>query len=156
MHYLIRNKINFHLIIPFLIVVSTVAQTDWQRWEKTEPNYLKETIHFQRDYSYQDNSLSYIFSKTLINAYWLCISDVDGDNCPFHPSCSTFFIEAIDGTNLIQGTLMFFDRFSRDTNPVNRENHYPVYKNFRYFDPPQLYTLNKDKIKYIPAGKVVY
>lgn len=143
-------------MFSFLIVVSSVAQTDWQRWEKTKSNYLKETIHSQRDYSYQDNSLSYIFSKTLINAYWLLISDIDGDNCPFHPTCSAFFIEAIDETNLIQGTLMFFDRITRDTNPVSRENHYPVYKNFRYFDPPQLYTLNKDKIKYIPAGKVVY
>lgn len=143
-------------MFSFLIVVSSVAQTDWQRWEKTKSNYLKETIHSQRDYSYQDNSLSYIFSKTLINAYWLFISDIDGDNCPFHPTCSAFFIEAIDETNLIQGTLMFFDRITRDTNPVSRENHYPVYKNFRYFDPPQLYTLNKDKIKYIPAGKVVY
>uniref|UniRef100_A0A7V2ZIR7 Membrane protein insertion efficiency factor YidD n=1 Tax=Ignavibacterium album TaxID=591197 RepID=A0A7V2ZIR7_9BACT len=143
-------------MFSFLIVVSSVAQTDWQRWEKTKPNYLKETIHSQRDYSYQDNSFSYIFSKTLINAYWLFISDIDGDNCPFHPTCSSFFVEAIDETNLIQGTLMFFDRITRDTNPVSRENHYPVYKNFRYFDPPQLYTLNKDKIKYIPAGKVVY
>lgn len=155
MHYLIKNKFFIQITFSFLIVVSSVAQTDWQRWEKTESNYLLETSNHQRDYSYNDNSLSYIFSKTLINAYWILISDVDGDNCPFHPSCSSFLIQSIKGTNLIQGALMFFDRFTRDSNPVAREEHYPVYKNYRFYDPPTLYALDKNKIKFIPPKRVV-
>jgi putative component of membrane protein insertase Oxa1/YidC/SpoIIIJ protein YidD len=91
----------------------------------------------------------------LINTYWIFISDLDGDNCPFHPSCSSFFLESIEETNLIQGTLMFFDRFTRDSNPVNREEHYPVYKNYRFYDPPKLYTLSKEKIQIIPPHTVV-
>lgn len=155
MHYSIRNKIKVSILFSLLIAVSSVAQTDWQRWEKSEPDYLKKSFYSQRDYSYSENSLSYIFTKTLINAYWLLISDVDGDNCPFFPSCSSFFVQSVQQTNLIQGTLMFFDRFTRDSNPFNRESHYPVYKNFRFYDPPELYSLDIKKIKYIPAGKVV-
>lgn len=139
----------------FLFVVSSIAQTDWQRWEKSEPSYIKETINLKRDYSYQNNSLSYIFSKTLINAYWILISEVDGDNCPFHPSCSSFLVESVHETNLIQGALMFFDRFTRDSNPVGREEHYPIYKEYRFYDPPTLYTLDKNKIKFTLSKKVV-
>lgn len=155
MHYSIQNKFYLSLIISILIVVSSVAQTDWQRWEKSEPNYQKEHFYSQRDYSYRDNSFSYIVSKTLINAYWYLISDVDGDNCPFHPSCSSFFVQSVEETNLIQGVLMFFDRLTRDSNPVGREEHYPVYKNYRLYDPPTLYALDKNKIKYIPPKRVI-
>ncbi len=151
MHYSIRNNYFIQLVFSFLIVAGAAAQTDWQRWEKAEPHYLKDFTLSERDYSYQDNSLSYLLSKTFVNVYWLLISDVDGDNCPFHPSCSSFFIQSVEETNLIQGTLMFFDRFTRDSNPVGREDHYPVYKNFRYYDPPSLYTLDEKKIKFIPA-----
>ena len=142
-------------MFSFLIVASSVAQTDWQRWEKSEPNYQKEHSFSQRDYSYRDNSFSYIISKTLINAYWFLISDVDGDNCPFHPSCSSFFVQSVEETNLLQGTLMFFDRFTRDSNPVGREEHYPVYKNYRFYDPPTLYALDKNKINFIPPKRVI-
>lgn len=155
MLYLIRNKFFSLITFLFLFVVSSIAQTDWQRWEKSEPSYIKETINLKRDYSYQNNSLSYIFSKTLINAYWILISEVDGDNCPFHPSCSSFLVESVHETNLIQGALMFFDRFTRDSNPVGREEHYPIYKEYRFYDPPTLYTLDKNKIKFTLSKKVV-
>lgn len=155
MLYLIRNKFFSLITFLFLFVVSSIAQTDWQRWEKSEPSYIKETNNLKRDYSYQNNSLSYIFSKTLINAYWILISEVDGDNCPFHPSCSSFLVESVHETNLIQGALMFFDRFTRDSNPVGREEHYPIYKEYRFYDPPTLYTLDKNKIKFTLSKKVV-
>uniref|UniRef100_A0A832DFZ3 Membrane protein insertion efficiency factor YidD n=1 Tax=Ignavibacterium album TaxID=591197 RepID=A0A832DFZ3_9BACT len=153
MLYSIRNSVA--VILFFLFAVSSVAQTDWQRWEKVQPDYLKSFYPSERNFSYTKSDLPYLLSKTLINTYWIFISDLDGDNCPFHPSCSSFFLQSIEETNLIQGTLMFFDRFTRDANPVNREEHYPVYKNYRFYDPPQLYTLSKDKIHLIPPYTVV-
>lgn len=155
MHYLTKNKYFNPIIFSFLFVVSSFAQTDWQRWEKSEPNYLKDSFHSERDYSYRFSSLSYIVLKSLVNAYWILISDVDGDNCPFHPSCSSFLVESVRETNLIQGTLMFFDRFTRDSNPVGRDEHYPIYKNYRFYDPPEIYTLKKDKISFIPPHTVI-
>lgn len=150
-----RNNFFIPIIFSFLFVVSSVAQTDWQRWDKSKLNYLKESFDSKRNYSCSDNSLLYIFSKSIINAYWIFISDVDGDNCPFHPSCSSFFLQSVQETNLLQGALMFFDRFTRDSNPVGREDHYPVYKNYRFYDPPELYTLKKEKIFFIPPHSVV-
>jgi putative component of membrane protein insertase Oxa1/YidC/SpoIIIJ protein YidD len=84
--------------------------------------------------------------KTFVNGYWFFISGVDGDNCPFQPSCSSFFVESVKETNLIQGILMFADRFTRDINFYKREEHYPRAGNGRYFDPASLYTLKKEKI----------
>ncbi|MCL6495182.1 MAG: membrane protein insertion efficiency factor YidD [Ignavibacterium sp.] len=153
MLYSIRNSAV--AILFFLFAVSLVAQTDWQRWDKVQPNYLKSFYPAERNFSYAKSDLPYLLSKTLINTYWIFISDLDGDNCPFHPSCSSFFLQSIEETNLIQGALMFFDRFTRDSNPVNREEHYPVYKNYRFYDPPKLYTLSKDKIHFIPPYTVV-
>ncbi|MGQ9643431.1 MAG: membrane protein insertion efficiency factor YidD [Ignavibacterium sp.] len=149
----IRNS--FVVILFFLFAVSLVAQTDWQRWEKVQPDYLKSYYPSERSFSYAKSDFPYLLSKTLINTYWIFISEPDGDNCPFHPSCSSFFLQSIEETNLIQGTLMFFDRFTRDSNPVNRQEHYPIYKNYRFYDPPKLYTLGKEKIKFIPPHTVV-
>jgi hypothetical protein len=50
---------------------------------------------------------------------------------------------------------MFADRFTRDMDIFGRIEHYPIAKNRHLFDPPKLYTLNKAKIKYIPAGVLV-
>lgn len=149
----IRNSVV--AILFFLFAVSLVAQTDWQRWEKAQPDYLKSSNPSERNFSYAKSDLPYLLSKTLINTYWIFISELDGDNCPFHPSCSSFFFQSIEETNLIQGTLMFFDRFTRDSNPVNREEHYPIYKNYRFYDPPKLYALNKEKIQFISPHTVI-
>jgi hypothetical protein len=50
---------------------------------------------------------------------------------------------------------MFSDRFNRDMDFIDRFSHYPVSKNQHFYDPPTLYTLDRSKIKYIPAGELV-
>lgn len=153
---LIKNSAVLKLIFAFCFFSALLpAQTDLVKWEKSGPDYMIKSEFTERDYSYKSSAPSYIFSKTLINTYWILVSDLDGDNCPFHPSCSSFLIDAIEETNLFQGTLMFFDRFTRDSNPVNRNIHYPVYRNKRYYDPITLYTIDAQKIKYIPPSVVV-
>ena len=84
-----------------------------------------------------------------MNAYWFFISDVDGDNCAFQPTCSSFFIDATEETNIFQGSLMFSDRLIRDTNPF-KINDYPRDKSGYYYDPAYNYTLNQRRIKYLP------
>lgn len=76
--------------------------------------------------------------KPLINLYWLLISNVDGDNCPFEPSCSQFFIDATDQTNFLTAVLLFSDRFQRDSNFLNRLK-YKRTKNHKLLDPIQNY-----------------
>ncbi|MEJ2494933.1 MAG: hypothetical protein P8Y79_11475 [Ignavibacteriaceae bacterium] len=50
---------------------------------------------------------------------------------------------------------MFFDRFTRDYNFIERYNHYPRVEDGHYYDPISLYTLNVKKINYIPPSTVV-
>jgi putative component of membrane protein insertase Oxa1/YidC/SpoIIIJ protein YidD len=91
-----------------------------------------------------------MFVSGLTHAYWIFISDVDGDNCAFSPSCSSFFIESVKETNIFQGTVMFADRLTRDTNFINRQFRYPFSKNGRLYDVPSNYKLDAAEIKYIP------
>lgn len=150
---IINNKII--LLFFFLITQSVFTQTDWVRWEKSSASYEIKDDYENRNYDLSIESVSDILVKPVINAYWFFVSDVDGANCPFHPSCSTFLVQSIKETNVIQGTLMFFDRFTRDTNVFGRLSHYPRYRKNHFYDPIDLYTLNSDKIKILPVNTFV-
>lgn len=147
-------KIIFALILFFLFT-PIYAQTDWVKWEKADLSYSKNNDYTKRDYSISGESFSEIIIKSMISAYWFFISDVDGENCPFNPSCSSFFVQAVKETNLPQGVLMFFDRFTRDLNIFNRANKYPRIGVAHYHDPVSLYTLDEDKIQYISLSTFI-
>ncbi|MFA6597834.1 MAG: membrane protein insertion efficiency factor YidD [Ignavibacteriaceae bacterium] len=135
-------------IVLFILIISSslFAQTDWQRWQKSEINYVEETDNSGRSYSLRADDPFEFLLKTTAVTYWFFISDVDGDNCPFDPSCSSFFLESVKASNLIEGTLMFADRFTRDINVFNRSN-YPVTKSRRLADPPEKYLLENSHPK---------
>ena len=135
--------------------MTLLSQTDWERWGKPDFSYEVRTDNTQRNYNISGDNAGEIILKTAATGYWLFISDVDGDNCPFNPTCSSFFLQSVKETNIIQGTFMFADRFTRDMDIFGRTSHYPIAKNKHFYDPPTLYTLDKSKIKYIPAGVAV-
>jgi len=147
-------KIFFSVILVFYCA-SIHAQTDWAKWEKADLSYSKNTEYKKRDYSLSGESFSEAAVKSLMSAYWFFISDLDGDNCPFRPSCSTFFIESVKETNLPQSVLMFFDRFTRDLNVFERTNKYPRLGKVHYYDPVSLYTLNESQIHFIPPNTFI-
>lgn len=117
---------NFFLF--FLISISVFAQSDWNRWEKIEVDYRLEKIDKHENNYTMDvlGAFHYVYKNI--------ISDLDGDNCPFEPSCSNFFMQAYKKTNLLKSSLMFADRFMRDTNVFNRENYKPNRKG-KLIDP---------------------
>ena len=131
------------------------SQEDFVKWGKAEISYQKPENYQKRDYSFASDNAGELVTKSFINAYWFFISDVDGDNCPFRPSCSTFLLESVRETNIFQASFMFFDRFTRDMNLFKGNNHYPRVKSKHYYDPAVNYTLNSEKINYLPAGFVV-
>jgi putative component of membrane protein insertase Oxa1/YidC/SpoIIIJ protein YidD len=142
------------IIILILISVSFYPQTDWEKWDKAEFDYRLPDNFKQRDYSFDTENTGKLITKSVVNAYWFFISDVDGDNCPFRPSCSSFFVDAVEETNILQGTLMFFDRFTRDLN-IFKKGNYPVVHSGHFHDPASLYTLSENKIKYIPPNEII-
>ena len=146
---MVNNKYLF--LISFFLISTIYSQTDWVRWEKSNPTYQTKTTYLEREFDFTIASVSDIIIKPTINAYWFFISDIDGANCPFNPSCSSFLVQSIKGTNMLQGTMMFFDRFARDTNLFGRHEHYPKIGGNRFYDPVSLYTLDEKNINYIPA-----
>ena len=145
-------------LILFIIIISfptAFSQTDWVKWEKAEYSYENPNEYRHRAYSFEADDIGEALVKSIGNAYWFFISDLDGDNCPFRPSCSSFLIQSAKETNLLQGTLMFFDRFTRDMNIYKGHDHYPRVKKGYYYDPMALYTLDEDSIKYIPPSVIV-
>lgn len=135
------------LYILFLVVSTAYPQTDWQKWEAKQVSYELPTKSAAQTQN-EKASLSGTILNSLKSAYSFLISDYDGDNCPFSPSCANFFVEAVDETNLLPGTLMFADRFTRDMNVFKGVNHYSLHKSGKYFDPAGNYTLNLEKIKF--------
>jgi len=157
--------INIFFISVLLFTVSVFAQSDrtkivdddagWVKWGKADYRYAKPNEFRHREYSFDTESVSGFIAKSTANAYGYFISDLDGDNCPFRPTCSAFFVQASKETNIFQGTLMFFDRFTRDFNIFKRYEHYPRVKDGHYYDPVLLYTLDEEQIKYIPPSVTV-
>jgi putative component of membrane protein insertase Oxa1/YidC/SpoIIIJ protein YidD len=149
--------INKNTLIPVFILlsISVYSQTDWVRWEKSNPTYQKKDTNIERNYDLTIESVSDVIIKPIINAYWFFVSDVDGANCPFYPSCSSFLVQSVKETNPVKGVLMFFDRFTRDTNIFGRPEHYPKYGKYHFYDPVSLYTLDDQKIKIIPSNTFI-
>ncbi|MDH7605656.1 MAG: membrane protein insertion efficiency factor YidD [Melioribacter sp.] len=134
-----------NIVIILMLSSLLKAQTDWIKWEKYEVNY---SIKLEKDDTDANSDSKSNVIVHLKNFYSLLISDYDGDNCPFSPSCSEFFVQAVKETNLIKGTLMFVDRFTRDINFFKGTLHYPRYKNSKFYDPVNNYTLVTQKIIY--------
>ena len=148
------SKGNIFLVL-FLLSSSAFCQIENLKWQKADTSYEKPTKQTQREYSFEADNVGELIAKSLTNAYWFFISDVDGDNCPFHPSCSSFLLQSVKETNIFQASLMFFDRFTRDMNISKGDNHYPRISTGYYYDPPKNYTLNQVKIKYLLPAFIV-
>lgn len=143
------TKHQMFFLFFFLLQITIYSQTDWVRWEKSDPTYQIKNSSIDNEFDFNIDSPSDIIIKPIINVYWFFVSDVDGANCPFYPSCSRFFLQSVNHTNFAQGVLMFIDRFTRDTNFINRHQHYPYYDAYHFYDPITSYTLNSSEIKYI-------
>lgn len=148
------NFLSINIFLLILFTSEVCSQTDWEKWDKAEYDYRIEENFRERDYSFDSDNPGEFVLKSFANGYWFFISDVDGDNCPFRPSCSAFFLDAVKETNIFQGSLMFFDRFTRDLN-IFKKGNYPKVKSGRYYDPADLYTSSQNKVYFISQNEIV-
>lgn len=146
-------------LIAFLFLLltptSVFCQVENLKWQKSDISYEKQIHTNKRNYSFESDNTGEFLAKSIANAYWFFISDADGDNCTFRPTCSAFLIQSIKETNIFQASLMFFDRFTRDMNIVKSHNHYPRVSAGYYYDPPNNYRLNQRQIRYLPPAFIV-
>ncbi len=134
------------IIIFFIYATLIFGQNDFKRWEKKIPNYEKNMFKIEKDSESNNNVFSFILGNTQ-KVYKTLISDLDGENCPFYPSCSNFYVQSVKESGIFQGTLMFFDRFTRDMNVFRDRKDYEELPNGKLFDPVSNYMLKPDKIK---------
>lgn len=118
--------------------LSFAQQKENQRWEKIPIRYSIPIEDFEQKLNLKFNKPSDYVLKPLLKLYRITISDLDGAICPFDPSCSHFFLEAVDKTNFLEGLLLFSDRFQRDANFFNR-TEYPQSHERRLSDPVERY-----------------
>ncbi len=145
----------FFLIIFLFLTTAVYAQTDWVKWGKADYSYVLSNNAGKSNYSFGGRHFGRTLLKTAADAYWIFISDVDGNNCSFSPTCSHFFVQSVEKTNIVQGALMFFDRFTRDMDIFGKLGSYPQVKDGYFYDPPSLYMLDPNKIKYLPPSQIV-
>ncbi|HEX2983016.1 MAG TPA: membrane protein insertion efficiency factor YidD [Ignavibacteriales bacterium] len=120
-----------------LITASLSYCQELEKWEKKEIPYAGEIE--------SGDPREGGFLNAVKDVYHFLISDVDGDNCPFVPTCSSFFTEAAAEYGIVYGGFMFADRFTRDMN-LFKLNKYPLSAGGRFADPPELYFYNQDAV----------
>lgn len=140
-YLLMKRKVLLAYI--FLLFNIVYAQTDWVRWEGRKISYINDDEYK----STIDKKSMNNFLNLLKKSYKIFISDLDGDNCPFYPSCSQFFIESVYKTNLLKGTLIFIDRFTRDINFFKSSFQYQYRLYGKLYDPVDNYLLIPYKIQ---------
>jgi putative component of membrane protein insertase Oxa1/YidC/SpoIIIJ protein YidD len=134
------------LLFIFISVAALSAQTELVKWDSQDISY-ELPAHHQHDYALDKSSFGLTILSVARNTYYYFVSDLDGDNCAFLPSCSLFFIQAVKETSIFKGTLMFADRFTRDINFFKGSNHYPLLPVNKFYDPAFNYTLHSANIK---------
>lgn len=159
MVYILLNNIkglNFQtlfFLFAIIVQINLNGQTEQSKWSKKEVSYLLPANIHDHSYQLKIESFQDLFIQPLLFVYRVLISDVDGNNCPFSPSCSSFFEEAIKRENLFIGVMMFADRFSSDFNFVNRSDKYYRMPSGRFYDPVVNYDLNSIKYSLPPDAK---
>lgn len=121
-----------YFFVLLIFSYSIFAQPENIKWEVKEFDYQILKVNEE---DYKSNS----FLSSLQKIYTFLISEHDGDNCPFSPSCSNFYIEAVEKTNLIIGTFLFADRFTRDMNPFKDLHRYKIINKKKLHDPVDNY-----------------
>ncbi len=148
-----QNKLKIFFLLAIL-AASNQAQTDWLRWEGNQVSYQIKN-HITTSSRVSDENFGLQLISFFRNSYSTLISDIDGDNCPFYPSCSHFFVESVKEAGLFKGVLMFSDRFIRDLNFFKSKNSYPKHISGKYWDPAVNYTLKSETTKYFAGDKLV-
>lgn len=124
------------LLLCLVCLGSLRAQHSPVKWGKASIHYTEQAKQTNQT-TPSGGALS-----AVIWLYHVGFSEADGDHCPFAPTCSHFLLTAVHETNFLQGLCMFMDRFTRDSNPVNRDGNYHFNMAAgRYEDPVSRYIL---------------
>lgn len=136
MNFLSRTLI---VLMAAMFFLSTSSLAEWGPWGNEEKKY--------RDQDEFVTSLPKMAGLSIVKFYQIFISPHLRDvKCNFTPSCSNYAYQSIDRWGGLLGSVMTFERLSRD-HPFAWEEKYKV-KDKRLYDPPeQNYLFNKKDLQ---------
>jgi hypothetical protein len=85
------------ILLALIIISSAAFAQEFERWGKKE-------IPYAAKYETAETETGGVLNAVR-GMYRLLLSDLDGDNCPFAPTCSSFFTKAASEYGLITGDL---------------------------------------------------
>ncbi len=135
-------------LILFLFSFCTLYSQETSRWGAAAKPYPSLPVNHKGPITFDIDDPASLPVDAFIFIYRHGISEHDGDNCPFHPSCSSFLLDAVKSEGLITGGLMFWDRFTRDVNIYNRKDKYTIHSSGRFYDPPFYYSSSRNIYNY--------
>ncbi|MFH0734591.1 MAG: membrane protein insertion efficiency factor YidD [bacterium] len=135
-----------YIFLLFFVVTSMFAQADWVKWDQKSVEYTK-VLNKNIEYKPEHTSFFTFFTNTAKKVYKTVFSNLDGENCPFTPTCSNFYVESVEKGGIIKGTLMFFDRFTRDANLFKNFDQYKIVNDNKFYDPVNNYLLKPEIIE---------
>ena len=119
-------------------MLSSSSYAGWGPWDSAEEKYHGEELV---------TSLPKMAGLSIVRFYQIFVSPHLRDvKCNFTPSCSNYAYQSIDRYGGLIGSVMTFERLSRD-HPWAWNEKYKL-KNKRLFDPPsQNFILNKKHLQ---------
>ena len=66
-------------LFSVLFTISAFCQMENLKWHKADISYEKQIHTKKRHYSFNSENAGEFLTKSLTNAYWFFISDVDGE-----------------------------------------------------------------------------
>lgn len=109
------NRTIFTLLLPVLLLSIFVSAQSVEEWEMAKRFLPDREALEQEDVNHKQNPSKenvYVFSG-LYQFYKAFVSSQDGQSCSFHPSCSTYGLQAMKKHGSFLGALMGFDRLTR-------------------------------------------
>ena len=132
-------------IVVILLLIITVFQNPFKAYGQISNDINKfEKIKIyqaeqKRDYSYakeQFKTFQVLFSGMFL-FYKNFVSSQDNSSCPFHISCSEYFLKSVQQKGAILGFLNGIDRYKR-CNGFSNDRYEIIHETGKLFDPVDL------------------
>jgi putative membrane protein insertion efficiency factor len=118
-YYKLIITVSAILILTTSIQCYATDEIQWAPWDFSNPSQ-KDAVGNRRK---EDYSLFGVLLIDAVKGYQKYISSMKAGECPMHPSCSAYSIEAIKKHGAIIGFIMTVDRLIHESNEMD---HAPI------------------------------
>jgi len=125
------------LFINLIFLKSHAQENDKYNFEELNDlfqHHQHEPPKYKSTKDKPKNELEFVLA-TGFNTYKLFFSSQDNPSCVFHPSCSSYSVQAMQQNGMFVGTLQTFDRLSRCHRFIKTNQYIYDPSKQRFYDP---------------------